>query len=183
MRRCFPAIGFSFLACFCFFATDMVWGASMQIQSSAFKDGGRIPVQYVMKAAGGKNISIPLAWTDIPPGAKSLALSIVDPHPVAQNWVHWLVINIPPNVTSVAEGASGSKMPPGAKELKNSFGETGYGGSQPPQGSGDHPYVVTIYALNVDKLDLPDSTSLSEFKKALEGKVIATATITGMYSQ
>ncbi len=155
----------------------------MEIQSSAFKDGGRIPVQYVMKAAGGKNVSLPLTWKDVPPGTKSLALSIIDPHPVAQNWVHWLVVNIPPDVTSLPEGASGKKMPPGAAELKNSFGGTGYGGPQPPAGSGDHPYVVTLYALNVAKLDVPVSTSLSAFKKALEGKVIGTTSITGMYSQ
>ncbi len=155
----------------------------MEIQSSAFKDGGRIPVQYVMKAAGGKNLSIPLSWKDVPPGTKSLALSIVDPHPIAQNWVHWLVINIPPGVTSLPEGASGKGMPSGAMELKNSFGETGYGGPQPPKGSGEHPYVVTLYALNVDRVDLPVSTSLSAFKKALEGRVIGTAAITGMYSQ
>ncbi len=74
-------------------------------------------------------------------------------------------------------------MPPGAAESKNSFGGTGYGGPQPPAGSGDHPYVVTLYALNVEKLDVPVSTSLSAFKKALEGKVIGTASITGMYSQ
>lgn len=155
----------------------------MEIHSSAFKDGGRIPVQYVMKAAGGKNVSLPLTWKDVPPGTKSLALSIIDPHPVAQNWVHWLVVNIPPDVTSLPEGASGKKMPPGAAELKNSFGGTGYGGPQPPAGSGDHPYVVTLYALNVAKLDVPVSTSLSAFKKALEGKVIGTTSITGMYSQ
>jgi Raf kinase inhibitor-like YbhB/YbcL family protein len=155
----------------------------MEIQSSAFKDGGRIPAQYVMKAAGGKNLSIPLAWQGVPPGTKSLALSIVDPHPVAQNWVHWLVINIPATVTSLSEGASGKKMPAGTVELKNSFGETGYGGPQPPAGSGDHPYVITIYALNVDRLDLPVSSSLSAFKKALEGKVLGTASTTGRYSQ
>jgi len=155
----------------------------MEISSSAFKDGGRIPIQYVMPGAGGKNISIPLAWRNVPPGTKSFALSIVDPHPVAQNWVHWLVINIPPNVTAIEEGASEKKMPAGSAELKNSFGQTGYGGPQPPKGSGDHPYVVTLYALNVEKLSLGTNTSLSAFKKAIEGKVIATASVTGKYSQ
>ena len=155
----------------------------MEISSSAFKDGGRIPIQYVMPGAGGKNISIPLSWKDAPPGTKSFALSIVDPHPVAQNWVHWLVINIPPNVTAIEEGASGKKMPAGSAELKNSFGQTGYGGPQPPKGSGDHPYVVTLYALNVEKLSLGTNTSLSAFKKVIEGKVIATASVTGKYSQ
>ena len=75
------------------------------------------------------------------------------------------------------------KMPSGSVELKNSFGDIGYGGPQPPKGTGDHPYVVTVYALNVDKLGLGVSTSLSAFKKAIEGKVVGTASITGKYGR
>jgi len=155
----------------------------MEISSSAFKDGERIPVQYVMPGAGGKNLSIPLTWKNVPSGTKSFALSMVDPHPVAQNWVHWLVINIPSQVTSLEEGASGKKMPAGSKELINSFGDIGYGGPQPPTGTGEHPYVVTIYALTVEKLDLTMNASLPQFKRALEGKVIGSASITGKYGR
>jgi Raf kinase inhibitor-like YbhB/YbcL family protein len=158
-------------------------GGVMEISSSAFKDQGKIPIQYVMPGAGGKNISIPLTWKNVPAGTKSFALSIVDPHPVAQNWVHWLVINIPKEVTSIEEGASKKKMPFGSMELKSSFGDIGYGGPQPPKGTGDHPYVVTLYALNVEKLDLGVNTSLSAFKKAIEGKVIESASITGKYGR
>lgn len=161
----------------------LLGGGAMEILSSAFKDGEKIPIQYVMPGAGGKNISIPLTWENVPSGTKSLCLSIVDPHPVAQNWVHWLVIHIPPQVTSLEEGASKKKMPKGSVELKNSFGDIGYGGPQPPKGTGDHPYVVTLYALNAEKLNLGANTSLSEFKKAIEGKVIGSATITGKYGR
>jgi len=162
---------------------DATGGENMEISSSAFKDGEKIPIQYVMPGAGGKNISIPLAWRNGPAGTKSFSLSIVDPHPVAQNWVHWLVINIPPQATTIEEGASKKKMPKGSVELKNSFGDVGYGGPQPPKGTGDHPYVVTLYALNVEKLDLGANTSLSAFKKAIEGKVIGSASITGKYGR
>jgi len=162
---------------------DVFGGGAMEISSAAFKDGEKIPIQYVMPGAGGKNISIPLAWKDVPAGTKSFCLSIVDPHPVAQNWVHWLVINIPAQVTSIEEGASGKRIPKGSVELKNSFGEIGYGGPQPPKGTGDHPYVVSLYALSVERLDLGMSTSLSAFKKAIEGKVIGSATITGKYGR
>jgi len=158
-------------------------GDKMEITSSAFKDGEKIPIQYVMPGAGGKNISIPLSWKNAPAETKSFCLSIVDPHPVAQNWVHWLVINLPAEVNFLEEGASKKRMPKGALELKNSWGDPGYGGPQPPKGTGDHPYVITLYALNVEKLDLGVSTSLSAFKKALEGKVIARASITGKYGR
>jgi Raf kinase inhibitor-like YbhB/YbcL family protein len=164
-------------------AQNISGGGTMEISSSAFQDQGKIPIQYVMPGAGGKNISIPLTWKNVPAGIKSFALSIVDPHPIAQNWVHWLVINIPKDVTSIEGGASKKKMPRGAAELKNSFGDIGYGGPQPPRGTGDHPYVVTLYALNVEKLELGVNTSLSAFKKAIEGKVIESASMTGMYGR
>jgi hypothetical protein len=155
----------------------------MEIVSAAFKDKGKIPIQYVMPGAGGKNISVPVTWKKVPAGTKSFALSIVDPHPVAQNWVHWLVINIPKEVTVIEEGASRRKMPLGLMELKNSFGDIAYGGPQPPKGTGDHPYVLTVYALNVEKLELGTSPTLSAFKKAIKGKVIESASITGMYGR
>ena len=155
----------------------------MEISSTAFKDQGKISIQYVMPGAGGKNISVPLSWKNAPAGTKSFALSMVDPHPVAQNWVHWLVINIPKEANAIEEGASRKKMPPGSVELKNSFGDVGYGGPQPPKGTGDHPYVFTLYALNVDKLDLGTNTTLSTFQKALEGKVIESVSITGKYGR
>jgi hypothetical protein len=74
-------------------------------------------------------------------------------------------------------------MPPGAVELNNSWGKPGYGGPQPPQGTGDHPYVVTIYALSSPKLDLKANAGLAAFTKALEGKVLGSATTTGYYGR
>jgi hypothetical protein len=158
-------------------------GQTMKLSSKAFPDGGKIPLEYVMPGAGGDNVSIPLSWTAPPEGTKSLALSIVDPHPVARNWVHWLVINLPAKTTGLPEGASGRGMPAGAMELRNSFGSQGYGGPQPPPGTGDHPYVVTIYALNVSRLNLSGNPSLAAFQKALEGKVLASAILTGYFGR
>ena len=155
----------------------------MEISSAAFKDGEKIPMHYVMPGAGGKNVSVPIAWRNAPSGTKSFALSMVDPHPVAQNWVHWLVVSIPATAASLEEGASRKKMPLGSLELKNSFGEIGYGGPQPPKGTGDHPYVFTLYALSVERVDLGTNVSLSAFKKALEGKILGSATITGKYGR
>lgn len=180
-RMCFLLILIALILLFT--QKNILGGTAMEISSSAFKDGERIPIQYVMLGAGGKNISIPLIWKNIPEGTKSFALSIVDPHPVAQSWVHWLVINIPAQVSSIEEGASKKKMPKGSVELQNSWREIGYGGPQPPKGTGDHPYVVTLYALNAEKLDLGANTSLSAFRKAIEGKVISSASTTGKYGR
>ena len=156
----------------------------MRLLSTAFQDGKLIPTRNAHRGVtGGQNISFQLDWSDPPPTVQSFALSIIDLHPVAKNWGHWFVVNIPKNITSFAEGASGKNMPSGSKELYNSFGEIGYGGPQPPKGSGPHPYEVTVYALNVEKLDLSANATLPAFKKALEGKVIATAKTTGIYER
>jgi Raf kinase inhibitor-like YbhB/YbcL family protein len=156
---------------------------ALVLTSPAFKDGGTIPGHYARPAAGGHNMSIALEWTGAPEGTKSFAVSIVDFHPVAHKWVHWLVIDIPPNTASLREDASGKSMPSGAVELKNSFGTTGYGGPQPPKGSGPHPYVITVYALKSDTIDLAQNASLSDFQNAIKGKVIQQASITGHYEQ
>lgn len=156
----------------------------MKITSSAFQDGAPIPTKYTYHGVdGGKNISLPFSWTDIPPSVKSFALSIVDPHPVAKYWVHWFVINIPKNCAGLSEGASGKAMPQGSKELMNTYGTVGYGGPEPPDGSGAHPYIVTLYALNVDVIDLPVKTTLTEFDAALLGKMVETAKITGYFER
>jgi Raf kinase inhibitor-like YbhB/YbcL family protein len=158
-------------------------GQPMQITSSAFTDGGKIPAPYVMPGAGGQNVSVPLSWSGAPAGTQSFALSMVDPHPVARNWVHWLVIDIPKDAASLAQGASGKNLPPGAKELQNSFGAMGYGGPQPPRGSGDHPYVFTLYALSVPTVEIGKSAGLAAFQQALAGKTLATATLTGYFGR
>lgn len=156
---------------------------TMILSSPAFSDGKRIPVVYARPAVGGKNISPPLTWSEVPEGTKSLALAVIDPHPVARNWVHWMVVDISPKTEGLAEGASGKIMPQNSKELVNSFGKPGYGGPQPPSGTGDHPYVFTLYALDVESLDLPKDTSLSQFLEVLQGYMLAESSLTGYFGR
>lgn len=154
------------------------------LSSPAFKNGERLEVRFARSGVpGGKNLSPPLQWSNIPGGTKSLALICVDRHPVANNWIHWVVINIPPSVQSLPEGASPEKIPEPAKELGNTFGYGGYGGPQPPPGSGVHDYEFTIYALSVERLEIPSSPTIEKFYQAIAGKVIAKATLIGKFSQ
>lgn len=155
----------------------------MRVHTEAFGDQESIPVRYCMPGAGGKNISIPLQWSEVPQGVKSFAVSVIDPHPVANNWIHWLVINIPADTRSLPEGASGANMPAEAKELQNSFGKPGYGGPQPPKGTGEHPYVVTVYALDTEGLALNPKAGLEAFQRAIEGHVLGKAEVTGLFEQ
>jgi Raf kinase inhibitor-like YbhB/YbcL family protein len=156
----------------------------MKLRSRAFQDGGDIPPKYAMRAVtGGANVSIPLSWQGAPEGVKAFALTIVDPHPVADNWLHWVAINIPPETSELAEGASGVDMPRGALELINSFGQPGYGGPQPPPGSGKHPYVVTVYALGVKWLSLGPRAGLKGFLGAVSGCVLGKAEVVGYFER
>lgn len=153
--------------------------------SSTSGSTGMIPAKYAMKAVqGGRNVSIPYRWSPAVQGVKSYALVLVDTAPVANSWVHWMVIDIPPSATSIPEGASGTgRMPTGAKELRNTFGVVGYGGPQPPAGTGSHPYVATLYALDVPELELPTGATLSQFKQAVAGHVVASETCTGRFER
>lgn len=150
-----------------------------------FEDGQRMPDKYAnVGVPGGENVSIPLIWENSPEGTKSFAVAMVDRHTVADNWVHWLVINIPESATSLPEGASGGgDMPSPAKELNNTFGFPGYGGPQPPGGTGDHEYETTIYALDTETVPIEADTTLDEFMQAIDGNILESASVTGVYSQ
>ena len=154
------------------------------LHCSTYGDGEAIPLKCAHQSAGGKNISPGFSWTDPPINTKSFAFSIIDPHPIARNWVHWFIINIPFRDRELEEGVSmKDPLPMGSKELMNTYGEMGYGGPAPPKGSGVHPYVATLYALDVDMLNIGKNTTLREFQRAIDGKVIEEASMTGKYER
>jgi len=155
------------------------------LSCTSYDDKTPIPLKHAHHSVvGGKNVSPGFAWTDPPLHTKSFALAILDPHPVARNWIHWLVINIPFRERKIVEGASRTNsLPPGSKELMNSFHELGYGGPAPPPGSGQHPYIGTLYALNSEMAPLAPDCTLRQFENAIEGKVIAEAAVTGFYER
>ncbi len=150
----------------------------MRITSRSFEDGGSMPAKHAMKEApGGANVSPHLLINDIPAAAKSIAVAMVDRHPMARNWVHWLAVNIPPSAAEIEEGSSGT-MPGGALELENTFGFKGYGGPRPPRGSGVHHYEITAYCLSETIAPEMTRPSEKEFIGMVQGKVLAKAKIT-----
>lgn len=155
------------------------------LKCTSYDDKATIPTKYAHgTVVGGKNVSPGFSWVEPPVSTKSFALSIIDPHPVANNWIHWFMINIAFRERKIVEGASRTaSLPAGARELMNSYNELGYGGPAPPKGSGQHPYIATLYALNAENLDLGVNTSLRAFQKAIEGKVIEEGTMTGYYER
>jgi len=153
--------------------------------STAFQEGQPLSTLHAYTGvSGGKNISPPLKWSATPTGTRSLLLVCVDRHPIANQWIHWVVTNIPPQVSSLVEGASHtSQMPPGAKEWPNSFGTMGWGGPQPPRGSGKHQYEFILYALNVDSLVFSRGSEWNSINQAISGKVIASAHLSAVFER
>ncbi|MHB9139576.1 MAG: YbhB/YbcL family Raf kinase inhibitor-like protein [Victivallaceae bacterium] len=165
------------------FAVFCCVGQEFAVTSASFSENSLIPAKYVM-SGGNPGVSPQISWINAPAGTKSFVVACIDIHPIASNWVHWMVINIPASVNSLPEKASLRQMPEGAAELKNSFQAFGYGGPNPPRGSGGHDYVFTVYALSVTEIKTPQShltqTGLLEL---IQGKVLAQASITGRYSR
>jgi hypothetical protein len=96
-----------------------------------------------------------------------------------------MLIDIPATHREIPEGASGEPtlLPAAARELRNSFGENGYGGPQPPRGSGPHPYEITVTALKTETLPLGPFSTLEQCTKALQGNTLASASVTGVFEQ
>ena len=76
--------------------------APLTLTSSAYEDGGDIPVAYVRGKIGGGDLSPPLTWTGVPDGTRSFAIVMVDRHPIANEWIHWMVVDIPASAKGLA---------------------------------------------------------------------------------
>jgi Raf kinase inhibitor-like YbhB/YbcL family protein len=158
----------------------------MKLFCVALTSGKYIPTKYANKGtSGGQNISLPLSWADIPNGTKSFALSMVDRHPSAKGFVHWVVINISGNARGISEGASRNprRLPAGSVELRSGFGDIGYGGPQLPKGSSPHEYLITLYSLNTPQLELGPISLFTEFQTELTGKVLHVADLVAEFGR
>ena len=120
---------------------------------------GRITTEHVFNGMGctGQNVSPALNWTGAPAGTKSFAVTAYDPDaPTGSGWWHWVMYNIPADATGLTAGAgNGRNAPRGSQQGNTDFGNKGYGGPCPPTGDKPHHYHFTVYALKVDKLDVP----------------------------
>lgn len=153
---------------------DQVTPTAMQITSPTFRNNEKIPSKYTCDA---ENISPELVFSDIPENARSLTLISHDPDaPVQGGWTHWVVINMDPTTTGIAENSK----PVSGLETATSFGRPGYGGPCPPSGS--HRYYFYLYALDTT-LGLNASAAKEDVEAAMEGHVIGKAELMGLYER
>jgi Raf kinase inhibitor-like YbhB/YbcL family protein len=148
----------------------------LTLTSTAFTNEAAIPDRHAKERA---NISPALAWSGVPKDTVSLALIMDDPDAPSGLFTHWIVYRIDPRTTELAENQPAfGELSNGARQGVNGFGETGYGGPQPP--SGTHRYIFHLYALDTDT-DIPAGLSRQEIDGVIEGHVIEEATLMGRY--
>jgi len=155
---------------------------SLTLTSIAFQPMGAIPKRHT---CDGEDLSPPLAWSGLPPATKSLALVVDDPDapdPAAPKrvWVHWVLYNLPPAASPLAEGLTAKRLPAGTLEGLNDWQRTGWGGPCPPIGR--HRYFHRLYALDVVLPDLRRPTRAA-LEKAMAGHVLAQAELVGTYQR
>jgi len=150
----------------------------IKITSPAFEEGGMIPEVYT---CDGIDISPPLKWSSVPQGTKTLALICDDPDAPIGTWVHWVIYNIPGDISELPEN-----IPP-EQEIKNGgiqgmndSRKIGYGGPCPPGGT--HRYFFRIYALDTE-VDLQPGATKSQLLNAMEGHILAKGQLMGRYSR
>jgi phosphatidylethanolamine-binding protein (PEBP) family uncharacterized protein len=109
---------------------------SFTLESSDFRDGEPLDVQFAHPSVGGKNLSPELHWSGFPEQTASFAVTCFDP-----------------------DAPTGSGLPSGAFAVRNDFGERAYGGPAPPAGDRPHRYVFAVHALDVERLGVTEEAT------------------------
>ena len=152
---------------------------SLEMKSDAFEADGDIPEQYT---CDGADVSPPLTWKGTPEGTVSLALICDDPDAPRGTWVHWVLYNLPSDLTELPKGIDTSpSLESGWRQGRNDFDRTGYGGPCPPPGTA-HRYFFKVYALDA-AVNLEPGAAKAELLEAIEGHVLAQASLMGRYAR
>lgn len=202
----------------------------MKLTSNSFRPNGRIPGRCAFAVQSPRdhvrladNRNPHLKWAGAPEGTRSFVLTCIDgdaptrPDDVNQagrevpadlpraEFVHWLMVDIPPSVSEIAEGScshgvvargkSAPAGPAGSRQGVNDYSGwfagdaqmggtySGYDGPCPPWNDARaHRYVFEVIATDLERCDVGDGFNLAALRTALEGHVLARANITGRYS-
>ena len=172
----------------CWVVSGPVGAAEFQLTSTTFSEGDRMRREqlYTGLGCGGENISPQLSWQGAPEATRSFAVVMHDlDAPKEGGWWHWLVANIPANMSQLPEGAGDPKagLIPEAVQSRTDFGNPGYGGACPPPGHGDHRYRFTVYALEAEQLPLDESSSIETVLFHINANKLAEAKLEVVYGR
>lgn len=202
----------------------------MKLTSDTFRHGETIPERCAFGVQDtiehmklGKNRNPQLRWSDIPDGARSLVLTCIDSdvpssgenfnkegavieHDLPRvDFVHWVMVDIPPMDGGVEEGqcsdgvfAGGKQDPAGPAGSRQGLNDytgfmasdpdmrgdyCGYDGPCPPWNDERlHHYHFRLYAIDLDQCPVEGHFTAEDVSDAIDGHVLAEATLTGTYS-
>lgn len=156
----------------------------MSISSSAFADGGLLPAIHAgLSECGGKNVSPPVEWKNLPQATHSVVVTMKDPDGAKGGGVvHWVAYNIPATVSSLAAGA-GNETGRQVTVGKNVSGAMTYRGACPPVGDTPHHYIITVTATDIEPGQLPAGLDANGLSAALAGHTLNGSTIVARYGR
>ena len=150
---------------------------SIMISSDSFEENGYIPVRYT---CDGEDISPEIHWSNIPEGTASIVIVMYDPDAPSDYFIHWIIYNIPPQITQLPEGESGGGRRSNiGSEARNDFGRIGYGGPCPPPGK-PHRYYFLVLALDTF-INVKTGSKPVDILKSIRGHIIAYGEFMGLY--
>jgi Raf kinase inhibitor-like YbhB/YbcL family protein len=157
----------------------------MRVTSSAFADNTVMPAEHAGAGdCGGRNVSPPVAWRDLPAKARSVAVLVFDPDGAAGLGVsHWVAYNIPAERGELQAGEGQPSANPAFTMGPNVAGAPAYRGACPPVGDRPHHYVLTVIASDLAPGALPAGLGRDALLAALKGHALGGQSVVGLYSR
>ncbi|MBB6625886.1 YbhB/YbcL family Raf kinase inhibitor-like protein [Nocardioides sp. KIGAM211] len=152
---------------------------SFTVTSDDVTDGQPLKDDQVADAG---NTSPQLSWSDVPEGTKSFTITCFDPDaPTPSGFWHWVLVDVPADVTSLDTGAAAGDLPGQAFHCRNDGGEQGFMGAAPPQGDQVHRYFFVVHAVKEETLGVDADASPAVVSFNLAFKTAGRAILHGTY--
>jgi len=153
--------------------------ASFTVTSTDVTDGA--PLKDDQVAALG-NTSPQLSWSGAPAGTKSYVVTCFDPDaPTPSGFWHWVLVDLPADVTSLETGAATHVLPGAAFHVRNDGGEATFMGAAPPAGDQVHRYFFVVHAVGEESLGVSPEATPAVVSFNLAFKTLGRAIIHGTY--
>ena len=153
--------------------------ASFSVTSTDVTDGE--PLSDAQVADGG-NTSPQLSWSGAPEGTRSYVVTCFDPDaPTPSGFWHWVLVDLPADVTSLDTGAASGPLPGSAFHVRNDGGEAGFMGAAPPEGDQPHRYFYVVHAVSEPTLGVDASATPAAVSFNLAFKTLGRAILHGTY--
>lgn len=146
--------------------------------TDGIREAQPIPKKFT---ADGEDKAPQLAWSKVPLGTRSIAITLTDPDAPRGTWWHWIVFNLKAETSKIELAEKTPTLPNGASQGKNDFGKTGYNGPDPPPGKVHH-YFFRVIALDT-MLPLKANCSKHEFNQAIQGHILGEGDLTATYQR